>query len=200
MIEGARILVVLRIVGRDPHLIYLANDVVCEVHIGIENGRLHVDVQDITEVELANLAADHLEELAEVGVNAHADFNVAIDGDRLLENLLRSHHSARTKLLRNLVQVYRLLVHNQNRRPRHCLEHLVEQDDVLEEAVCEDIVFRNICRRKKHNLAMHGWCDMFYVRNGLDASSRLSSKSGHARKQFSMWVCHTTLVVEHSSK
>ena len=143
MIQVGRILGVLAIMRRHPDLINLFDHVVCEMHHRIEHRRLNINVQNIPEIDFREFPSAHLHELPHERINTHPDLNERHDRHRPLQNLLRVHNTAHVDHRRDLKQVLRLLVDDEDRRVAHRVEHLVEDEHILEEPVREQIVIRD---------------------------------------------------------
>ena len=58
-----------------PNLVDFPDNVVIEEHIAVILDGLHVDVEDVSEIQFRDFAADAAEIAAGQGVDAHSDFN-----------------------------------------------------------------------------------------------------------------------------
>jgi hypothetical protein len=98
-----------------------------------ENGDFNVDVQNVSKIDLEELATNHFDKLPDGRVEAHSDFNEGHDiCHGLLEHILRDHHTAFAHEFGDALHGLGLLANEENRGVAHCIEHPVEDKDILE--------------------------------------------------------------------
>ena len=164
MINIRGVLCVLSIVRTHENEVILSHNVVGEMVLLHKDGGLNVNIQNISEVDLEEAAANHLHKLPDERVDTHADFqhrNHILHW--LAQNILRNNHSTFSHNPWNVGKSLRLFIYKENGRVAHGLKHPVKPKDILEQTVGEEIFLCNRGRAQKDDFAVSYVVEALYI-------------------------------------
>ena len=158
------VLCMLPIVRTHENEVVLSHNVVGEMVLLHKDGGLNVNIQNISEVDLEEAAANHLHKLPDERVDTHADFqhrNHILHW--LAQNILRNNHSTFSHNPWNVGKSLRLFIYKENGRVAHGLKHPVKPKDILEQTVGEEIFLCNRGRAQKNDFAVSYVVEALYI-------------------------------------
>lgn len=114
-----------------------------EVHRREKHRRLHINIQNVAELELRIPCTEGLEEATDIRVHTHPNFQIDLHRNGALHEIINDCNAATVKNRRHFGDGLGLCIHDKDRELANCLRHLLNQKTVLLEAIVEDIFVRN---------------------------------------------------------